>query len=454
MRPNIDAWLVCYVLNSAWQVPLLFAAGWLVARILRPFGAGVEHRLWVAVLFLQALLPVVSTISSQMWASLSHAAGQLFASFFGGSTSRDAHVSVVAGAGYGHASFRLPSGFLIAIVIAYLAATAYFTARFLWRCLRLRSLRRTSTPIALTGQAAHDWEEFRIRFGVQEALIATASGVRSPVTIGLQRKLLLLPVDMVDLLAEADLRTVIAHELAHMRRNDFFKNLIYELVALPISYHPVLRFTRERIMETRELVCDEMAAPVEERKEYTRSLLRLASLLVARMPVRTPHAIGILDANAFERRLMRLAQQPVDIRRPRRFALIFAAAALGITACTSALALRLPLNTFASENDNTTSKAPTRLKVAGEKMAGNLLSKTMPVYPAEAKEHRIQGTVALHAIISKDGEVEQLMVLSGPQELQQSSLDAVRQWTYKPFLLNGNPIEVETTINVTYSLAK
>jgi outer membrane biosynthesis protein TonB len=57
-------------------------------------------------------------------------------------------------------------------------------------------------------------------------------------------------------------------------------------------------------------------------------------------------------------------------------------------------------------------------------------------------------------VIGKDGTVEELRVASGPKELQQSSLDAVRQWIYKPFLLNGDPVEVKTTINVVYSLAK
>ncbi len=85
----------------------------------------------------------------------------------------------------------------------------------------------------------------------------------------------------------ADLRTVIAHEFAHMRRNDFFKNLFYEIVSLPVSYHPLFRLTRERIMESREIVCDGMAAEMDGRGRYARSFLRLASLLVAGKAVRT-----------------------------------------------------------------------------------------------------------------------------------------------------------------------
>ena len=85
-------------------------------------------------------------------------------------------------------------------------------------------------------------------------------------------------------------------------------------------------------------------------------------------------------------------------------------------------------------------------------MQHNILTKAIPVYPPAAKKARIQGKVVLDAVIGTDGTVENLRVISGPQELQQSALDAVRQWTYKPYLLNGDPVEVETTVNIIYNL--
>jgi len=85
-------------------------------------------------------------------------------------------------------------------------------------------------------------------------------------------------------------------------------------------------------------------------------------------------------------------------------------------------------------------------------MAGNLLQKTIPQYPAIAKAARIQGTVVLQATISKGGGIENLRVVSGPPMLQQAALDAVRSWRYKPYLLNGDPVEVETTVNVVFNL--
>jgi len=74
------------------------------------------------------------------------------------------------------------------------------------------------------------------------------------------------------------------------------------------------------------------------------------------------------------------------------------------------------------------------------------------VYPPLARQTRISGTVRLHAIIGKDGTIQQLEVLNGHPLLQQSALDAVRQWRYQPTLLNGEPVEVDTTIDVIFSL--
>jgi periplasmic protein TonB len=98
--------------------------------------------------------------------------------------------------------------------------------------------------------------------------------------------------------------------------------------------------------------------------------------------------------------------------------------------------------------------APKKLKISFGVMAGNLLEKTVPQYPVIAREARIQGTVVLQATISKAGSIQNLKVISGPAMLQQAALDAVRSWRYKPYLLNGEPVEVETTINVIFNLGQ
>jgi len=96
---------------------------------------------------------------------------------------------------------------------------------------------------------------------------------------------------------------------------------------------------------------------------------------------------------------------------------------------------------------------PKKIRVGGNVQQTKLLVQTHPVYPPEAKSKAIQGTVVLEATIGKDGKVENLMVLSGDPLLAAASLDAVRTWQYSTTLLNGDPVEVVTNINVNFTLA-
>jgi protein TonB len=93
-----------------------------------------------------------------------------------------------------------------------------------------------------------------------------------------------------------------------------------------------------------------------------------------------------------------------------------------------------------------------RIRQGGQVQAAKLLNKVQPLYPPLARQTRISGTVRLHAIIAKNGSVEQLEVISGHPLLVQAALDAVRQWKYQPTTLNGENVEVDTTIDVIFSL--
>lgn len=99
-------------------------------------------------------------------------------------------------------------------------------------------------------------------------------------------------------------------------------------------------------------------------------------------------------------------------------------------------------------------KTVTRTRVGGAVQAAKLVNRVQPMYPPLARQTRISGTVKLHAIIGKDGTVQQLQVVSGHPLLVQAALDAVKQWRYQPTLLNGEPVEVDTEIDVIFSLAQ
>jgi protein TonB len=94
----------------------------------------------------------------------------------------------------------------------------------------------------------------------------------------------------------------------------------------------------------------------------------------------------------------------------------------------------------------------TRTKVGGQVQEALAINKPNPVYPPLARQARIQGKVQLHAIIDKEGRVSQLEVISGHPLLVKAALDAVQNWRYRPTILNGEPVEVDTTIDVNFVL--
>ena len=92
------------------------------------------------------------------------------------------------------------------------------------------------------------------------------------------------------------------------------------------------------------------------------------------------------------------------------------------------------------------------LRVGGNVQAARIITRVAPEYPEMARMGHISGTVRMHAIIGKDGKIKQLEVISGHPLLAQAALDAVGQWRYQPTLINGDPVEVDTTIDVIFAL--
>ena len=97
--------------------------------------------------------------------------------------------------------------------------------------------------------------------------------------------------------------------------------------------------------------------------------------------------------------------------------------------------------------------APQRVRVSSGVVSGLLVKRVNPVYPPLARQARIQGVVLLQAQISKDGRIENLQLISGHPMLAPSAIEAVKQWVYRPYLLNGEPCEVDTQIQVNFTLA-
>jgi TonB family protein len=453
----ILSWLLSYLFNTLWQIPLVFAAAWIATRMLRRAHPRVGHRVWVGALLLEVTLPACNLPIASLWSMLrtlipwtSNAAPRGDIRIFIGS----ATVSV--------GMLRLPAALLTGIVLAYACTVLYFAGRLAWGLFRTHTIARTATRITLRGEAALRWARHCRRFGITAPPpeIAASPHAMGPVTVGLGRGLLLLPPTFLEDIAPAtamdDLDAVLAHELAHIARHDFARNLLYGLVSLPVAWHPLLWRTRAGVAESRELICDAIAAEaLAGRRHYAQSLLRLASMLTGRAPVAALHAIGILSLNAdsrtFERRVMTLTRKPTPMTTPRRILIAATCSVLAFATCTSALALHTDISELAPDAQQS---APQSIHVSAKEMSGNRISGNNPTYPPEERKKKIQGTVVLDATVSKEGVIENLRVVKSPAaSLSQSALDAVRTWRYRPYRLNGDPIAVVTTVNVNFCLA-
>jgi TonB family protein len=96
---------------------------------------------------------------------------------------------------------------------------------------------------------------------------------------------------------------------------------------------------------------------------------------------------------------------------------------------------------------------PPHVRVEQSVMAGYLAKRVDPIYPPAAKQARIQAAVVLKVVISKSGDVENIQLISGHPMLAPAAIDAVKQWKYKPYLLNGAPVEVDTQVTVNFTLS-
>jgi protein TonB len=109
---------------------------------------------------------------------------------------------------------------------------------------------------------------------------------------------------------------------------------------------------------------------------------------------------------------------------------------------------------FSHANQPTVHPEPKVIHVSTGTEEGLIVFKTIPQYPMIAKTMRVEGTVELAATISKSGTIENLRVMSGPVMLQQAAVDAVKTWRYRPYMLDGQPVEVETSVNVVFRMQR
>jgi len=191
--------------------------------------------------------------------------------------------------------------------------------------------------------------------GLKVVTLLFSSQTTVPITAG--RRSIVLPEALFDSATPDLLSAAIGHEMAHIKRRDFAFNLCYQLLSIPLAFHPAVVFIKRRIHETRELACDEM---VTERwldaLDYARSLLRLAdSAMVSHRPT---YSLGVFEADILEERIMKLIE-----RKPRlsgRVRTIILALVLSLVSTSTAVATVFSINIAQDGNSSSGEGASAR----------------------------------------------------------------------------------------------
>jgi beta-lactamase regulating signal transducer with metallopeptidase domain len=315
--------ILAFVVNAAWQVPLVALAAAVGTRLLR--SAAARHRLMLAALGCSLVVPVAGSLGFR--ASRPSVAVPAAAS-----TGMSGGAAAWTNLGQAPAASLAPSPHVAAAVAAvYLAGLLLTAGRGARSWRRALSLRRSALPDPLPEAARNEAERCRRRLGLGAVVVRLSSAVQSPVTLGTRRPLVLLPARLVGSWEQPELEAALGHELAHVRRHDFAWNAAAELAALPIAFHPATAWLLRRIRQSRELACDALVAEhVLEARTYARALAALARSL-APAPAYT---LGVADAGILEERVMSL----VSGRSRRRAGVLSSVAAVLVLAAASVLA--------------------------------------------------------------------------------------------------------------------
>ena len=444
---SIVSCVASYAVNSAWQVPLAAAAGWAAARLLVKVGPRAQHRAWVASLVLAVLLPACSLLPSPS-------------------------LALPAGAGGGHAALLvfgaggslpsadglrlIPHAVLLALFLGYGCVFGYFLARFLWSLYATAALLRSGCPVLLDAQSEALWRRCRQALHVEHAELLSAPHVSGPVTAGLRPPAVLVPPEFLEECSSEQLLVAMGHECAHIRRRDFLKNLLYQAAGTLIAYHPAAWFLQSQIAQTRELICDSLAASLlSDGQQYAQSLLSLAALLVTRPPHQNSYAIGTFDAGILEKRIMSIQVKAHTVSIPVRCALTAAVALLFVTAAvagaSSAIAVGSPQGSVAVKGVD----GPV-YTAGGDVKNPKLTYSVDPSFPKSfhhAKGQKFQGVCVLKAVVTKAGLPADVHVIRplGPG-FDQNAVNAVKHYRFQPATRFGKPVATEITIEVNFQL--
>jgi bla regulator protein blaR1 len=342
---TIDHVFLTFVLNAFWQIAIIAAAAALCASLLGKSSIRYKHILWVTTLTAAFLLPVATSVRLQSIDTADRGSptpvlreldspapvGTVIDSTVRGERIANGPILVN----------RILAWTLISIYILFLLFRA---VNLLRRWIRTRNLLRDAHPAELGADQQTVVAACQSALGIRGVRVLRSPDVSVPIAFGVLRPGVIVPEH---LLLERDLdvlTSAIGHEFVHIARRDYLLNLIYELIYLPLSFHPGAALVRRRINQTRELRSDELVTErLLDPDVYARSLVKLAGAALPSARRVQTIAVGIADADILEVRIMSLLREAKPNKRGNRLLLVAASLLLAVP-CAAAGALALRFN--------------------------------------------------------------------------------------------------------------
>jgi beta-lactamase regulating signal transducer with metallopeptidase domain len=358
-------WALTFLTNALWQPLVITNAAFACDRLMRNFPARQRHNLWVAALALCVLLPLLSASSILHKEAQPSTPGSMISIQ---APTNDSIPSPGPSALRGFfrprsQTFSSSPGLATLTLVCYSISLLLHCAK-LWRAGKeTKALLAGSYRREIPERLALIKRRCQSALGLKGVTLLFSSQTTVPITAG--RRSIVLPEALFDSATPDLLSAAMGHEMAHIKRRDFAFNLCYQLLSIPLAFHPAIVFIKRRINETRELACDEM---VTERwldaLDYTRSLLRMADSAMGFH--RPTYSLGVFEADILEERIMKLIE-----RKPRlsgRGRTIILALVLSLVSASTAVATVFSINI--AQDGNSSSGAGGGARTA-RKQSGN-----------------------------------------------------------------------------------
>ncbi len=309
-------YLLTFLLNALWQIPVAATVAALISHLMRNGPAVYRHSVWVAALAAAVLLPIASTRREAPVTTPQFDITLL---------TRDAspappqtHIQLPA-------PLTMPpvnaprtiwfAGTTAAILTgAYLLFVFAGLVRLVLASIRTVAMRRSAFASKIPERFADVWNRCHRVFGVANVELLFSKRISGPITAG---RAIILPERFCSEASDEVLTTAIGHEMAHIARRDFPRNICFEIFSLPVSFHPALWLIRRGIERAREMACDELVSGrLIDPTAYARSILSIAEGMT--MAPQPGHTLSVLDGNNLEERIRRLIERPAaSLQRPR-----------------------------------------------------------------------------------------------------------------------------------------